>query len=160
MIRPRVTALCLCLPLAFGDGRFAERSRTAWTLSAARRRWISPATRSGCGTAATVLAWVFLRSLHYQHGGSARIVITGPEELLRHVRVGDGRIEADHDGPWRSFDGEGKLDITVSGVPLDHVSLGGSGKLLLGHLEQDTAQHRHRRQRHARAPKARLIICG
>lgn len=76
--------------------------------------------------------------LHYRRGGPARIVITGPEELLRHVRVGDGRIESDHDWSWHSLDGGDRLDITVSGVPLDHVSLAGGGKLLLGHLEQDT----------------------
>jgi hypothetical protein len=74
--------------------------------------------------------------LHYQRGGPARIVITGPEDVLRRLRVGGGHIEMDHDWPWH-FGGDDRVDITVSGVPLDHISLGGSGRMLLGHLDQD-----------------------
>jgi Putative auto-transporter adhesin, head GIN domain len=74
--------------------------------------------------------------LHYQRGGAPRIVITGPEEVLRRLHVGGGHIELDHDWSWHSG-GDDRVDITVSGVPLDHISLGGSGQMLLGHLDQD-----------------------
>jgi hypothetical protein len=74
-------------------------------------------------------------TLHYQRGGPARIVITGPEDQLRRVQVGGGHIERDDDWNWHGDDE--KLDITVSGVALDHISLGGSGRILLGHLDQD-----------------------
>ena len=79
--------------------------------------------------------------LHYQRSGPARIVITGPEELLRNVRVGDGRITSDGDWPWHwgaNWGGNDKLDITVSGIPLDNLAVSGSAKLLLGHLDQDS----------------------
>jgi len=72
--------------------------------------------------------------VHYVPTGPARIVIKGPDEMLDHLRVGQGRIEMEcfdcH------FDGR-KLDITVSGVMLRHVGIGGSGEIQLGRLDQD-----------------------
>jgi Putative auto-transporter adhesin, head GIN domain len=74
--------------------------------------------------------------LHYQRSGAPRIVITGPEDMLRRLQVGGGHIEMDHDWSWH-FGRDDRVDITVSGVPLDQISLGGSGQMLLGHLDQD-----------------------
>lgn len=92
-----------------------------WDWDGQRRLWI--------GVPAVV---------HYQRGGPARIVVTGPEEMLRHLRVGSGHIERDDDGFWH-FGGE-KLEVTVGGVPLDRISLGGSGKLVLGRLDQEALE--------------------
>ncbi len=75
-------------------------------------------------------------TVHYARSGSPRIVITGSEEALRHVRVGEGHIVTDDDWSWH-WGSDDRLDVTVSGVALDHISLGGSGKLLLGRLDQD-----------------------
>src|SRR5450432_3154989 len=34
-------------------------------------------------------------NIHYQPTGSPGVLVTGPEELLKHVRVSDGRIASD-----------------------------------------------------------------
>jgi len=66
--------------------------------------------------------------------GPARISITGPDEMLDQIRVGQGQIRFCRDC-W----GRGEhVDITVSGVPLHHVSLAGGGEdMQLGRLDQD-----------------------
>src|SRR5581483_1384214 len=53
-------------------------------------------------------------TVHYQRGGPARIVITGPEDELQQVRVGQGQIRFCRD----CWGGHSHLDITVSGVLL------------------------------------------
>lgn len=72
--------------------------------------------------------------VHYVPTGPARIVINGPDEMLDRLRIGQGRIEMEcfdcH------FDGR-ELDITVSGVTLHHVAIGGSSEMRLGRLDQD-----------------------
>lgn len=66
-------------------------------------------------------------------GGPARIVIEGPDALLAHIGVGQGKIRGDRD-----FHSNGeKLQVTVSGVTLHNVSIAGSGKVDLGRLDQD-----------------------
>ena len=75
-----------------------------------------------------------LATVHYQPTGPARIVINGPDELLEHLRVGQGQIRLPCD---QCHYDSGKLDITVSGVALRNVALQGSGEILLGRLDQD-----------------------
>ncbi|MCP5410560.1 MAG: DUF2807 domain-containing protein [Alphaproteobacteria bacterium] len=73
-------------------------------------------------------------TVHYQRGGPVRIVITGPDATLRHLRVGQGQIRHDNSpGLFR----DGHLDITVSGVALHDVMLAGSPDMDLGRLDQD-----------------------
>jgi len=74
-------------------------------------------------------------TVHYVPGGPARITVNGPDDILEHLRVGQGqiRMECDYDC---HFNGR-KLDITVSGVALNAVGLAGSGEILLGRLNQD-----------------------
>src|SRR5690242_938286 len=73
-------------------------------------------------------------TVHYVRSGPARISITGPEEMLEQLRVGQGQIRFCRDC-W----GRGEhLDITVSGVALRKVSLAGGGEdIQLGRLDQD-----------------------
>jgi len=40
--------------------------------------------------------------VHYSEGGAARVVITGPDELLRRVRFGEGTIVMEPDGGFFS----------------------------------------------------------
>jgi hypothetical protein len=72
--------------------------------------------------------------VHYVPSGPARIVINGPDDMLEHLRVGQGQIKMECDDCH--FHGE-KLDITVSGVALHDVALSGSGEIALGRLDQD-----------------------
>ena len=78
----------------------------------------------GVGIAATV---------RYVPTGPARIVITGPEESLQQLEVGQGQIR------WcDTCRGSKKLEVVVSGVRLRKVSVHGSGgDVQLGQLDQD-----------------------
>jgi hypothetical protein len=73
-------------------------------------------------------------TVHYVRTGPARISITGPEEMLNQIRVGQGQIRFCRDC-W----GRGEhVDITVSGVALRKVALAGGGEdIQLGRLDQD-----------------------
>lgn len=73
-------------------------------------------------------------TVHYVPTGPARIVITGPDDLLAQLRVGQGQIKAQCDD---CHFGRHTLDITVSGVALRDVALSGSGEIALGRLDQD-----------------------
>ena len=73
-------------------------------------------------------------TVHYVPTGPARIVVNGPDDMLEHLRVGQGQIKMECDNC--RFHSE-KLDITVSGVTLRNVALSGSGEIALGRLEQD-----------------------
>lgn len=71
--------------------------------------------------------------VRYVASGPARIVITGPQEALERVRVGQGQIRWCQD--CRAIKG---LDVTVSGVPLRSVALSGADcEIQLGRLDQD-----------------------
>ena len=73
-------------------------------------------------------------SLHYTPGGAPRIVATGPEELLAHLRVGQGRIRVDDN--WH-YSGPGRVEVTVTGVTVNSISLSGSGRATLEKLDLD-----------------------
>lgn len=73
-------------------------------------------------------------TVHYQRSGPARIVITGPDELLEKLEVGQGEIHFCRD----CRTGPGRLEVKVSGVPLRRVSAAGSGAdVQLGWLDQE-----------------------
>jgi len=136
MSRSGVTIFCLSLslvsPLAVSAGR-----ADSWGFTGIAPAVSQPGHREWVWDGEHSLSIGVPVVLHYQRGGPARIVITGPEDQLSHLRVGSGRIESDHDWSWNFLGGDERLDITVSGVALDHIAVGGSGKLLLGHLDQD-----------------------
>jgi len=72
-------------------------------------------------------------NVHYVPGGPARIVITGPDEALERVRVGQGQIRWCQD--CRAIRG---LEVTVGGVTLHNVALHGADvNIQLGKLDQD-----------------------
>jgi hypothetical protein len=75
--------------------------------------------------------------VHYSEGGAPRVVVTGPDEMLRHVRFGEGTIVTDNDGDFFSWNHE-KLEITVTGVVLNDFVVSGSSKMLLGKLKRDS----------------------
>src|SRR5258705_4146615 len=73
-------------------------------------------------------------TVHYVAGGPARITVSGPDDLLEKLRVGQGQIRWCEDCSIKG----GRLDITVSGVTLHNVALhGGGGDIQLGRLDQD-----------------------
>ncbi len=65
-------------------------------------------------------------------GGPARVVMTGPEELVRaaYLRRGDLGLEQSSwwSSPWRD---RGRIEVTVSGVNLSEVSVSGSSRVTL-----------------------------
>lgn len=71
--------------------------------------------------------------VRYVPTGPARIVITGPEESLEQLEVGQGRIR------WcNTCRGSRNLEVTVSGVTLRNVAVhGAGGDVQLGRLDQD-----------------------
>src|SRR5581483_2121961 len=62
-------------------------------------------------------------TVHYLRGGPARITISGPEDMLAQLRVGQGQIRFCR----ACRGGDQRFDITVSGVPLRKVALAGGG---------------------------------
>lgn len=72
-------------------------------------------------------------TVRYVPTGPARIVITGSEESLQQLEVGQGQIR------WcDTCRGSRKLEVVVSGVRLRNVSVhGAGGDVLLGRLDQD-----------------------
>jgi len=72
-------------------------------------------------------------TVHYVPNGPARIVITGPDEALERIRVGQGQIRWCED--CHAIKG---LEVTVSGVTLHNVALNGADVTIqLGRLDQD-----------------------
>ena len=79
-------------------------------------------------------------TVHYSEQGAPRVVITGPDEMLRRIRFGDGAITMDNDYNFfgdRARNQE-RLDISVTGVALNEFVISGSGKMLLGKLKRDS----------------------
>jgi hypothetical protein len=75
-------------------------------------------------------------TVHYQPGGTPRVIVTGPADLLSRVRFDHGEL-----GMVRSmFDwnsnGE-KLDVTLTGMTLRQVALAGHVDMNMGQIRQD-----------------------
>jgi len=78
--------------------------------------------------------------MHYTPGGSPRIVITGPQELLDHIQVGQGRIRLEQEWGWSGgwhYSGHERLQVTVTGVKVHNIDVGGSGRAELEKLDTD-----------------------
>jgi hypothetical protein len=73
-------------------------------------------------------------TVHYSPAGSPRVVATGPAEMVSHIQFGEGRIRVDDDWHYR---GDGRVEVTVSGVTVHNVALAGSGRAELNGLALD-----------------------
>ncbi|HEY4078840.1 MAG TPA: DUF2807 domain-containing protein [Rhizomicrobium sp.] len=73
-------------------------------------------------------------NLRYQPGGLPHISVTGPADLLAHVRVGGGRIGADSATVKAS---RGQLEAVVSGIAIRKFVVNNGETLHLGHIDQD-----------------------
>jgi len=124
-----VSLLCLgALPALARDWTWMNFREPAVTQPG-HREWVwDGGDRLAVGVPAVV---------HYSEQGAPRVVINGPEDVLRQVRFGDGVIASDDDRFWPWRQAREPLDITVSGVKLNEFAVSGSGRLLLGKLERD-----------------------
>ena len=78
-------------------------------------------------------------TVHYQQGGSPRVIVKGPAGLLSRVRYDHGQlglVRSPFDWNW---DGE-KLDVTLTGMTLHQVALAGRVDMDMGALKQDRLQ--------------------
>ncbi|HEX2762101.1 MAG TPA: DUF2807 domain-containing protein [Rhizomicrobium sp.] len=73
-------------------------------------------------------------TLHYRAGGPPRIIATGPDEILKHLRIGQGHIWADDD--WHFLRGDA-VTVTVTGVTVHKIALAGSGTATAEGLDLD-----------------------
>jgi hypothetical protein len=74
--------------------------------------------------------------VHYQPGGSPRIIVRGPADLLSHVRFDHGELRMDDSFFGFHFSDE-KLDVTLTGMTLHKVGVAGSGAIHMGEIHQD-----------------------
>lgn len=73
-------------------------------------------------------------TMHYRTGGPARIIATGPDEVLKHLRIGQGHIRADND--WHFLHADA-VTVTVTGVTVHEIALAGSGSAAMEGLDLD-----------------------
>jgi hypothetical protein len=76
-------------------------------------------------------------TVRYQEQGAPRVIITGPEDLLRRVRFRDGSISNRDDWGF-SWSKQDRLEIQVTGVKLKNFLVSGSARMLLGKLDRDS----------------------
>jgi len=100
-------------------------------------------------------------NIRYRPSGPQGVLVTGPEELLKHVRVSDGRIASDTAMPRSSGK---KLDAVVSGVPIRKFVVNGGENLDLGEIDQpDLDLHLNGSgtvSGHGKVDQLRLTIAG
>jgi hypothetical protein len=72
-------------------------------------------------------------NIRYRPNDPPGVLVSGPEELLKHVRVSDGRIASDSNALRRSGK---RLDAVVSGVSIRKFVVNGGENLDLGQIDQ------------------------
>jgi hypothetical protein len=72
-------------------------------------------------------------NIRYEPKGSPQVSVTGPAELLQHVRVSDGRIAADTSVTRTSGR---RVEAVVSGMPIRKFVVNGGENLDLGDIDQ------------------------
>ena len=72
-------------------------------------------------------------NIRYEPKGSPQVSVTGPAELLQHVRVSDGRIAAD--ASITRVSGR-RVEAVISGVPIRKFVVNGGENLDLGEIDQ------------------------
>lgn len=78
-------------------------------------------------------------TVRYSEQGAPRVVVTGPDDLVRRVRFRDGTLNTDWSFSWNSNE---RLEIRVTGVKLNSFGVSGSTRMMLGKLERDTLEIR------------------
>lgn len=73
-------------------------------------------------------------NVRYEPKGPPGVSVTGPAELMKDVRVGEGRIASDST-PRR---GEQRMEAVISGVPIRKFVVNGRENLNLGHIDQES----------------------
>ncbi|MES2472018.1 MAG: DUF2807 domain-containing protein [Pseudomonadota bacterium] len=76
-------------------------------------------------------------TVRYSEQGAPRLIITGPDDLLRRVRFRDGSI-SNRDEWGFSWSKQERLEIQVTGVKLKNFLVSGSARMLLGKLDRDS----------------------
>lgn len=76
-------------------------------------------------------------TVRYHEQGAPRVIVTGPEELLRRVRFRDGTISNRDDWGF-SWGRREQLEIQVTGVKLKNFHVAGSARMHLGRLDRDS----------------------
>lgn len=109
----------------FHDQRSLERIKPLIDM-ATRKEW-----RWDGGDTLALNAPVNVR---YEPKGPPGVSVTGPAEMMKDVRVGDGRIASE--APPRS-NGR-KLEAVVSGIPIRKFVVNGRENLDLGHVDQES----------------------
>jgi hypothetical protein len=76
-------------------------------------------------------------NVRYEPKGPPRVSVTGPAELIKDVRVSEGRIASDARQPRREDKKwEQKVEAVVSGVAIRKFVVNGGENLNLGHIDQ------------------------
>jgi putative autotransporter adhesin-like protein len=121
-----VVLFLFCVPASSRSSNGGFVARAPSVNQPGHREWAWDGTDSfGIEVPATV---------HYVQGGAPRIVITGPDDMLAQVAVGQGQIRCADDACQFNH---GKLDVTVGGMALCGIAISGSAQVLLGRLNQD-----------------------
>ncbi len=71
-------------------------------------------------------------SVHYRPDGGPTLIASGPPEVLRHLRVSNGRVAYD----CRESGFDRALTLTLPGRPLQKFTLNGSSNLMLEDINQ------------------------
>ena len=74
-------------------------------------------------------------TVHYQAGGTPRVIVRGPKDLLERVRFQDGELDLDND--WFGGSHGERLDITLVGMTLRDIGISGSARMELGEIHQN-----------------------
>ena len=75
-------------------------------------------------------------NVRYDAQGAPGVSVTGPAEMLEHVRVGEGRIVSDNSVRR----GNAKIEAVVSGVPIRKFVVNGRENLDLGRINQPSLE--------------------
>jgi hypothetical protein len=78
-------------------------------------------------------------TVHYQPGGTPRVIVRGPADLLQRVRFEDGNLDLQQDFFGDGSHGE-SLDVTLTGMTLHRVGLSGHVVMDMGEIHQDSLQ--------------------
>jgi hypothetical protein len=80
--------------------------------------------------------------VNVRRDGPARVVVTGPRELVERVTLRDGRLgmENSYNSWWRNWGPNDRIEVEISGAALNEVSVSGSGQVRLGTIRQNALE--------------------